>query len=104
MLPTDTTYKLDTRYGSEKDKNNLKETFENFGFKVIIEEDLIHLDMIKKITDVLTDIKDESSLFICILSHGDEGNNNTKYTFHMKQYVCEDTIIFFFCRHDFDTC
>lgn len=66
--------KLVDRKGSENDKERLRDIFEQFGFKVVVEESLPHLEMIQSIKDVTNQVtKQQSSLFICIMSHGDQG-------------------------------
>lgn len=74
MLPSKDV-KLEERSGTQKDKEQLENTFKKFGFTVEIVDNLIHTDMIKKICGTIDKVREESSLFICILSHGDEGNS-----------------------------
>ncbi|CAH1175948.1 unnamed protein product [Phaedon cochleariae] len=73
LLPPDTREQLVSRKGTEKDKEELQRVFTRFGFRVLVAENLNHIDMVRKIKDVINGIEDESSLFICILSHGDKG-------------------------------
>ncbi|XP_074025443.1 death related ced-3/Nedd2-like caspase isoform X2 [Leptinotarsa decemlineata] len=73
LLPPDTTDKLESRLGTEKDRDNLEKIFRKYGFKVIVVNDLTHIEMVEKIREVVKLVTDESSLFICILSHGDKG-------------------------------
>ncbi|RZC35230.1 caspase-8 [Asbolus verrucosus] len=65
--------KLENRVGTQKDKEDLEATFKMFGFKTEVVENLIHTDVIKKIDEVIQNVTVESSLFICIMSHGDQG-------------------------------
>lgn len=65
--------KLETREGTETDENNLKFTFEAFGYKVKIENNLKHDKMREKIKSEVNKIDTESSLIIAILSHGEKG-------------------------------
>ncbi|XP_018319384.1 caspase-8 isoform X2 [Agrilus planipennis] len=65
--------KLEDRVGTEKDKVLLKETFKAFGFTVYIEKNKTHAEIITVIEQVVMKITDESSLFVCVLSHGTEG-------------------------------
>ncbi|KAG5896722.1 hypothetical protein JTB14_014598 [Gonioctena quinquepunctata] len=73
LLPPDATEKLESRFGTEKDRDDLKKVFTNYGFKVLVENNLNHIDMMIKIKEVVESVRDESSLFICILTHGDKG-------------------------------
>lgn len=74
MLPTDIeNNKLESRIGTEKDKEDLIDTFKKFGFRIVIANNLTHEDLIVKVKEVVKDVKKESSLFVCILSHGDKG-------------------------------
>lgn len=59
--------------GTEYDKERLETTFRHFGFKVQTENNLSHLEIIQKIEEVIQSVTDESSLFICIMSHGEKG-------------------------------
>lgn len=64
---------LERRDGTIIDKSNLKRVFGKRGFKVIVRENLAHYDIISVVKDVVKEIRDESSLIVCILSHGDNG-------------------------------
>ncbi|XP_056632420.1 caspase-8 [Diorhabda sublineata] len=61
------------RQGTNKDRDKLEEVFKQFGYKVIVKNDLNHLVMLQEIKTIVDSICNESSLFICIMSHGDEG-------------------------------
>lgn len=74
LLPEDIEInKLESRTGTEKDKEELQATFTKFGFKVVIADNLSHVDLIAKVREVVKSMTIESSLFVCILSHGDKG-------------------------------
>lgn len=64
---------LESRQGTEKDKDRLKSVFSRMGYKVIVKQNLAHYDMIKYIEETIDAIVEESSLIICILSHGETG-------------------------------
>nr|CAI5861937.1 unnamed protein product [Callosobruchus analis] len=64
---------LERRTGTEHDKERLANTFRKFGFELKSETNLKHMDMVSCIKQTVASIKNESSLFICILSHGDKG-------------------------------
>ncbi|XP_017768713.1 PREDICTED: caspase-8 [Nicrophorus vespilloides] len=66
--------KLKDRQGTKFDSNRLKEVFENFNFKVLLQRNKTHVEMISIIQDTLNQVKKEdSSLFIIFLSHGIKG-------------------------------
>ncbi|XP_019756041.1 caspase-8 isoform X1 [Dendroctonus ponderosae] len=64
---------LENRQGTEKDSDRLKSVFNRMGYKVIVKPNLAHYDMIKQIEETIDAIVEESSLIICILSHGETG-------------------------------
>lgn len=72
LLPPDNKT-LHNREGTNKDRDKLNEIFNQFGYKVIVKNDLDHLAMLEEIKNTVDSICNESSLFICIMSHGDEG-------------------------------
>ncbi|KAL6438785.1 hypothetical protein ACFW04_004643 [Cataglyphis niger] len=64
----------DTRFGSSTDCNNLSETFQAFGFKIEIFENLEKKEMLEKIKNIAKDYGNKyDCLFLCILSHGYRG-------------------------------
>ncbi|XP_044267938.1 caspase-8 [Tribolium madens] len=65
--------KLEPRIGTQYDRDKLETTFKQFGFKTLVVNDLTHLQMLEKIEQVVKSVNTESSLFICIMSHGDVG-------------------------------
>ncbi|XP_028130548.1 caspase-8 isoform X2 [Diabrotica virgifera virgifera] len=66
--------RLEVREGTNKDRDNLINTFIRRGFKnIIVANNLNHIDMLEKIKDTVNKTTNESSLFVCILSHGNEG-------------------------------
>nr|CAH7725482.1 unnamed protein product [Callosobruchus chinensis] len=83
LLPT-SSEQLERRVGTENDKLRLTNTFEKFGFKVFTEDNLKHMDMLHYIKKTVACVKNESSLFVCILSHGDEVNDQKN---QQEEYV-----------------
>ncbi|XP_060532956.1 caspase-8 [Cylas formicarius] len=73
LYPENVRYKLDTRLGTEKDKDRLQRVFERFRFDVQVETNLPHYEIAKVIADTVERVRNESSLFVCVLSHGGEG-------------------------------
>ncbi|XP_072378788.1 caspase-8 [Diabrotica undecimpunctata] len=65
--------KLEVRQGTDVDREKLIGTFKRRGFKILVEENLNHIDMLKKIKDTVNKTTNQSSLFVCILSHGNKG-------------------------------
>ncbi|XP_029667598.1 caspase-8-like isoform X2 [Formica exsecta] len=64
----------ETRFGSSTDCNNLSETFQAFGFKIEIFENLKRKEMLEKIKNISKDHDNKyDCLFLCILSHGYRG-------------------------------
>ncbi|KAJ9587801.1 hypothetical protein L9F63_018758, partial [Diploptera punctata] len=66
---------LETRLGTDMDRERLIETFESMGFDTITKEDLTHSEMLDSVNEVLRDdFKQEHSCFVlCIMSHGVKG-------------------------------
>ncbi|XP_050302205.1 caspase-8 [Anthonomus grandis grandis] len=64
---------LADRQGTLVDRDRLESLFKRMNFSVIVEDNLTHLDMLKSIENVTSRVKDESSLVVCILSHGSNG-------------------------------
>ncbi|PSN34881.1 hypothetical protein C0J52_22862 [Blattella germanica] len=66
---------LETRYGTDIDRDRLKEMFDSMGFITIVEENLSHVEMLNKLRDcVRTQFTNKHSCFVlCILSHGVQG-------------------------------
>ena len=67
-------FQYETRFGTSADSINLSETFQTFGFKVEILENLKKNEMLEKIKNISKNygIKYDC-LFLCILSHGYKG-------------------------------
>ncbi|XP_053625304.1 caspase-8-like [Plodia interpunctella] len=67
---------LQSRIGSTKDKESLKETMSALNFEVITDDNLDHKTMINKIENILKyRVQRDHSIFIlCILSHGTKGH------------------------------
>lgn len=65
---------LDDRKGTEKDVDALQRTFQQFGFKIVIKNDLRHDEILGAIKQTIEAMKNsDSSFFVAILSHGMEG-------------------------------
>nr|WMZ41596.1 dredd protein [Altica viridicyanea] len=73
LLPPADLGMFQARIGTNKDRDDLERVFKKFGFTTIIENSLDHIAMIKAIQETVNLVTDESSLFICIMSHGDKG-------------------------------
>ncbi|XP_025163169.1 caspase-10-like isoform X2 [Harpegnathos saltator] len=64
----------EARYGTNADCANLSETFQAFGFKVYLFENLKKKDMLEKIKNIPNEYGiNYDCLFFCILSHGYKG-------------------------------
>ena len=65
-------HKLETRLGTDVDRDRLSETFNSLGFTVYIVENLAHRDLIRTVASAIKKfVKQEHSCFVlCILSHG----------------------------------
>lgn len=69
----------ETRESSKIDASNLKETFEGFGFNVVVFESLNEDEMLHLLETIAKQFGTAyDCLFVCILSHGSEGNIITK--------------------------
>jgi hypothetical protein len=66
---------LETRLGTDVDRDRLSETFNSLGFTVYIGENLTHRDLIATVASAIKEyVKMEHSCFVlCILSHGIPG-------------------------------
>jgi len=66
---------LETRLGTDVDRDRLSETFNSLGLIVYIAENLTHKDLIATVDSAIKEfVKKEHSCFIlCILSHGIRG-------------------------------
>jgi len=66
---------LETRLGTDVDRDRLSETFNSLGFTVYIVENLTDRDLIKTVASAIKEfVKKEHSCFVlCILSHGIRG-------------------------------
>lgn len=76
MLPNSET-SLQNREGTEADVKALKRTFEHLNFSkesVILKHNRKHLDILQDVKDAANKVtKEHSSLFVVILTHGEEG-------------------------------
>lgn len=70
--PPDKVDHLSARIGTEFDRDRLIDTFSKFRFRVLLKENVTDEDMVKEIQIVVDEFQDESSLFICILTHGEK--------------------------------
>lgn len=68
-----TTELLETREGTDRDKQALSDTFAMYGFQIIVKENLMHDEVMDAIRDVVEQGVHFDSIFICILSHGCKG-------------------------------
>jgi hypothetical protein len=68
-------HELETRLGTDVDRDRLSETFNSLGFTVYIVENLTHRDLIATVDSAIKEyVKKEHSCFVlCILSHGIRG-------------------------------
>jgi len=64
---------LEERKGTVKDKERLKRCFSNMNFKVFVQDNVPHYQILKSIEGVTDSVSVESSLIVCILSHGEKG-------------------------------
>lgn len=58
------------------DRNRLKEAFKFCKFReqdIIVKDSLDHEKTIDAVKEAVDQVRDHSSLFVCILSHGEEG-------------------------------
>ncbi|KAL1513890.1 hypothetical protein ABEB36_003230 [Hypothenemus hampei] len=84
---------LENRSGTKVDRNRLANIFNRMNYKVVIKDNLAHYDMLNEIKQVTAEISDESSLIICILTHGENGVvfgvNSCKVEVHdIKNVMC----------------
>lgn len=81
---------LKNRVGTGIDKEKLVQTFQscNFGSNIIVKEDLIHSEMLKAIREAASKVRNHSSLFVCILSHGEEGITFFIYLRTVERMFC----------------
>lgn len=72
---------LERRLGTNVDKERLVETFKNFNFgtNIVVKDNLTHIQILKEIKNAASTVRMHSSLFVCILSHGDEGNGYKQF-------------------------
>jgi hypothetical protein len=68
-------HKLESRLGTDADRDRLSETFNSLGFTVYIDENLTHSNLLATVDSALKEfVKKEHSCFVlCILSHGIHG-------------------------------
>jgi hypothetical protein len=68
-------YELDSRLGTDVDRDRLSETFNSLGFTVWIGQNLTHTDLLESVRSAIEErVKREHSCFVlCILSHGKHG-------------------------------
>ncbi|XP_053679102.1 caspase-8 [Anopheles nili] len=65
---------LKDRNGTELDKNALMNLFSEFGYELILEENITHHQILRSVQQVVERIHPtHCSLIICVLSHGQEG-------------------------------
>jgi hypothetical protein len=68
-------HELETRLGTDVDRDRLRETFNSLGFTVYIVDNLMHRELIETVASAIKQfVKKEHSCFVlCILSHGIRG-------------------------------
>lgn len=88
--------KLETREGTDVDRDRLWEVFRSMGFTIYVEENLTHLQILSTVRDVIsTKVNSKHSCFaLCILSHGAEGivsgsNSVAVYREELEQCLTE---------------
>ncbi|PSN40162.1 hypothetical protein C0J52_14092 [Blattella germanica] len=66
---------LETRLGTDMDRDRLINTFESMGFTTCTAENLTHEEMLQFVDDIVRNDfrKEHSCLVLCIMSHGAEG-------------------------------
>uniref|UniRef100_A0A182SF59 Caspase family p20 domain-containing protein n=1 Tax=Anopheles maculatus TaxID=74869 RepID=A0A182SF59_9DIPT len=65
---------LKDRKGTEVDKNALESLFNDFGYDLILEENITHHQILQAVQHAVQRIKPiHCSLIVCLLSHGQEG-------------------------------
>lgn len=64
---------LNDRKGTDKDSQDLRETFEKHGYENITKTNLTDSEIIDSVKSVVKRSKDKDSLIVCILSHGIRG-------------------------------
>ena len=66
---------LETRLGTDVDRDRLSETFNSLGFTVYIAGNLTHIDLLETVASAIKKfVKKEHSCFVlCVLSHGISG-------------------------------
>uniref|UniRef100_A0A3F2Z153 CASPL1 n=1 Tax=Anopheles minimus TaxID=112268 RepID=A0A3F2Z153_9DIPT len=65
---------LKDRKGTEVDKNALQNLFTEFGYELILEENVTHHQILQAVQHAVQRIKQaHCSLIVCLLSHGQEG-------------------------------
>lgn len=68
LLPT-----LETRYGTDQDKDRLCKTFSTFGYRITVRENRNNVDLLNDIRNAVNQCFEKESLIVCILSHGHRG-------------------------------
>ncbi|XP_032676854.1 caspase-8-like isoform X1 [Odontomachus brunneus] len=83
----------EARFGTNADCINLSETFQAFGFKVYLLENLKKTEMLEKIKNIPSEHGiNYDCLFLCILSHGYEGGIITSDEKEVPLEVIERTL------------
>lgn len=65
---------LEPRYGTNMDKSELQRIFSSFGYKIVIKENLTHVEILNSVKNVVNESTPYDSVVVCILSHGFKGN------------------------------
>lgn len=66
--------RLETRHGTDRDVESLKETFGAFGYTHHVERNLTHLQILPAVKKAVEESTRLDSLIVCILSHGSKGS------------------------------
>lgn len=65
--------RLETRHGTDRDAEALEQVFKCFGYKVRIQCNRLHTEILNDVQDVINESIKYDSVIICILSHGHKG-------------------------------
>lgn len=64
---------LEPRHGTNMDKSELERVFTSFGYKIVIKENLTHIEILNSVKNVANESTPYDSVVVCILSHGFKG-------------------------------
>lgn len=66
-------HKLEERLGTDRDALALEDVFKRFGYRVRVEENRLHSEILNDVRDVVNESVGYDSVIVCILSHGCKG-------------------------------